>query len=161
MCEYCGCQEVAAIAQLTAEHDLVVELSAAVQRSLEAGALDAAAEWTRSLAAALGPHLAVEEEALFPAMSGEFADHVAGLVDEHRMFDAILAESALLTPVDPTWPARLLDAVDLLREHIIKEQDGLFPAALVILDPDDWERLDAVRARVGTALSVTLAGVRR
>jgi hypothetical protein len=34
----------------------------------------------------------------------------------------------------------------LLREHILKEQDGVFPAALISLGPDDWERIGQVRA---------------
>ena len=40
----------------------------------------------------------------------------------------------------------------VLREHIAKEQDGLFPAALTSLGSDDWAAVERVRARVGTAL---------
>ena len=43
------------------------------------------------------------------------------------------AEAADGTPDDPTWPARLLAVLELLREHILKEQDGVFPAALTVL----------------------------
>ena len=39
-------------------------------------------------------------------------------------------------------------ALFLLREHILKEQDGLFPAALAALDSDQWERIEAVRAQL-------------
>jgi hypothetical protein len=41
----------------------------------------------------------------------------------------------------------------LLREHIFKEQDGVFPAALATLGADDWEAAEAVRSRVGGSLS--------
>ncbi|GHF40746.1 hypothetical protein GCM10010359_49190 [Streptomyces morookaense] len=34
-------------------------------------------------------------------------------------------------------------------EHIIKEQDGLFPAAPASPGPEQWEAVDPVRARVG------------
>lgn len=44
----------------------------------------------------------------------------------------------------------------MLREHILKEQDGVFPAALVALDPDQWERIEAVRAQI-SLVSTTLA----
>jgi hypothetical protein len=36
-----------------------------------------------------------------------------------------------------------------LFDHILKEQDGVFPAALATLTPDDWERIGAVRRSVG------------
>src|SRR5690348_17613367 len=39
-------------------------------------------------------------------------------------------------------------AVGALFTHILREQDGLFPASLSVLRPQDWERLDAVRAEV-------------
>jgi hemerythrin-like domain-containing protein len=40
----------------------------------------------------------------------------------------------------------------LLREHILKEQDGVFPAALMSLSPEQWDDLDEIRTRVGSAL---------
>jgi len=50
-------------------------------------------------------------------------------------------------------PARLVEALALLREHIFKEQEGVFPAALASLETADWEAAEAVRSRVGTLLS--------
>ena len=40
-----------------------------------------------------------------------------------------------------------------LREHILREQDGVFPAALVSLDNDQWDALAAARARVASGAS--------
>ncbi len=57
------------------------------------------------------------------------------------------------TPADPAWPARLAEALALLREHIFKEQDGVFPEALATLGGADWEAAEAVRSRVGGSLS--------
>lgn len=150
MCEYCGCQALEAIAELTAEHDVVVNLSGEIRRALQAGRLGVAADRSRAVAAVLAPHTAVEEGALFPAMAEEYGEHVRGLVDEHRQIENALAESAESTPTDPAWPARLERALYLLRAHILKEQDGVFPAALAVLDPAQWDRLDTVRARVGS-----------
>jgi hemerythrin-like domain-containing protein len=157
MCGYCGCQEVTAIAELTAEHDAVVTLSGQVRRALAAGDLDIAAGLTRVIAAVMTPHTAVEEGALFPAMEIDFGDHVRSLLSEHRVVDAVLAESAERIPTDPSWPERLLRMLDLLREHIIKEEDGVFPAALTTLEPAQWDQLAAVRARVGTRLGPAAA----
>ena len=37
---------------------------------------------------------------------------------------------------------------ELTREHILAEQDGLFPAALATLRAEDWERIDTLRDTV-------------
>ncbi|MFG2692952.1 hypothetical protein [Kitasatospora sp. NPDC048407] len=40
-----------------------------------------------------------------------------------------------------------------MRNHILKEQDGILSAALAQLSAEDWETVEAVRApEVGTAL---------
>jgi hemerythrin-like domain-containing protein len=67
VCDYCGCQDLDAIAELTAEHDVVVTLSGQVRRALRDGDLDLAADGIRAVVAVLGLHTAVEEGALFPA----------------------------------------------------------------------------------------------
>ena len=149
MCEYCGCQALDAIADLTAEHDLVIELGRQVRAALRGGDLGHAAERVRAITAVLGPHTEVEEAGLFPAMAGEFPDHVEALRGEHRIVEDVLAEAAHGTPTDPAWPARVEQVLHLLREHILKEQDGVFPAALAVLGPDQWDAVDTVRARVG------------
>lgn len=158
VCDYCGCLALDAIAALTAEHDLVVNLAGDARRALRNGDLDLAADRARAVTAVLAPHTVVEERGLFPAMAGEYGDHVSGLLDEHRRVESVLAESVDVTPTDPGWPARLEDALSLLREHILKEQDGVFPAALALLDPVQWDSIDAVRARVGSGLPTKVAG---
>ena len=142
MCEYCGCQAVTAIGELTREHDLVVNLIGAVRAAHRAGDVGRMAELARQIAAVLGPHTAVEERGLFPALAADFPEQIAALEAEHRHVEAVLAEA----PGDPSWPRRLLDTLELLREHILKEQDGVFPAALATLGTADWEEVDAVRA---------------
>ena len=154
MCEYCGCLEVTAIAELTAEHDIVVSLSGDIHRALAAGDLAEAAAKARAIGVVLGPHTAVEEGALFPVMAAEFGEHVRGLIEEHRLVELVLAEAADGIPTSQDWPDRIERALEILREHIIREQDGLFPAAMAVLDPADWDRVDDMRTRVGTALPV-------
>lgn len=153
MCEYCGCQSVEAVAQLTAEHDAVVNMMGELRTAADQSDLVRVAGLARSIAAVLAPHTAVEEGALFPALRAEFPEHMAALEEEHRVIDAVLMEAADGLPADATWLPRLREAMVLLREHILKEQDGVFPAALISLDVEQWEQLDAVRARVGSALT--------
>ncbi|WP_431677205.1 hemerythrin domain-containing protein [Kitasatospora sp. KL5] len=152
MCEYCGCQALTAIRDLTNEHEAVVNLIGAVRAAHRDGDTPRAAAAARHIAALLRPHTEVEERGLFPALAGEFPDHIAVLEAEHRHIEAVLGEAADGTPADPTWPGRLLDTLGRLRAHILKEQDGVFPAALALLSTADWEAVEAVRTRVGTAL---------
>jgi hypothetical protein len=158
MCEYCGCQAVDAIAELTREHDEVVALIGRARTAHAAGDVAGLAELAALIAAVLGPHTAVEEQGLFPALADEFPDHVTGLVAEHRQIEGVLAEAAEGPPDDPQWPERFMAALHVLREHILAEQDGVFPAALARLDNADWEVLDAVRERVGTVVPSEPAG---
>jgi hemerythrin-like domain-containing protein len=148
MCEYCGCQDVEAIAELTREHDAVVNLIGDVRTAHARGDVPAIAATAQRIAAVLGPHTEVEEHGLFPLLTGDFPDQVAALADEHRRMENVLAGS----PGDPSWPQELLAALEMLREHILKEQDGVFPAALTTLTGDDWDAVDAARRRAGSAI---------
>jgi hemerythrin-like domain-containing protein len=153
MCEYCGCQQIATIAELTREHDAVVNLVGQIHRALQGQRHEAVATSCRQILTILAPHTVVEEEGLFPEMTGEFPDHIEVLRSEHREVEKVLGEAAEGFPDDPTWPDRLVGVLVLLREHILKEQDGVFPAALVALDPDQWERIEAVRAKLPKSLA--------
>ncbi len=152
MCDYCGCQDVGAIRLLTQEHDHMATLVSHVRAAHERGDLLAMAELARQITATLGPHTTVEEEGLFPALAGEFPEQVARRCAEHRNAERALGEAADTVPTDPTWPARLVDALWRLREHILDEQDDVFPTALSRLDPSDWDAVDAIRDRVGCVL---------
>ncbi|MFE1311899.1 hemerythrin domain-containing protein [Streptomyces sp. NPDC058755] len=152
MCEYCGCQALESIDQLTMEHETVVNLISQVRDAHRDGKIAYMAELAREITAVLGPHTQVEEHGLFPAMAADFPEKIAALEDEHRRIEAVLGEADGPFLTDPDWPGRLIEALDLLRDHILKEQDGVFPAALALLDTEQWEAIDAVRARVGTRM---------
>lgn len=101
----------------------------------------------------LAQHLLVAaDDGLFPALAPEFPDQIAVLEAEHRRIEAVLAEAAAGPPEDPAWPGRLAETLAELREHIFKEQDGVFPAALASLRNEDWEAVEAARARAGSLL---------
>jgi hypothetical protein len=147
MCEYCGCQQIATIAGLYREHDDVAAQVGLVRSALADERMDEVATGCRQILAILDPHTVVEEEGLFPEMADEFPDHIEALRSDHREIEKVLGEAADGPPPDPTWPDRLLKALHLLGQHILKEQDGVFPAALIALDPEQWERIEAVRAQ--------------
>ncbi|GAA2646369.1 hemerythrin domain-containing protein [Streptomyces virginiae] len=153
MCEYCGCQSIKAIAELTAEHDSVVDLISVVRAAHHGADAAEMARVARLITAILLPHTQVEEHGLFPAMSDEFPEQIAALEDEHRRIEKVLGEAADGVPADPGWPSRLMEALALLREHILKEQDGVFPATLAILAPEQWDMVDAARTRITDAAS--------
>ncbi|MDT0393532.1 MULTISPECIES: hemerythrin domain-containing protein [Streptomyces] len=153
MCEYCGCQSLASIDELTREHDEVVRLISHLRPARRNGDIARMAELARRITTVLVPHTRVEEHGLFPAMAADFPDQIAALEAEHRQVESVLAEAADgVTPADPAWPDRLLEAMAMLRDHILKEQDGVFPAALATLGTEEWEAVDKVRAEAGTAL---------
>lgn len=154
MCEYCGCQSVRSVDELTKEHDLVVALISRVRTAHRNGDVREMAAVARRIVEVLGPHTEVEEAGLFPALAEEFPAQITALQAEHRQIAAVLEEAAAGAdgPGGSAWPDRLLPALEQLREHILKEQDGVFPAALAILTGQQWEEVEAVRSRVGTRL---------
>ena len=148
MCEYCGCQQIATIAELYSEHDAVVVHVSLIHSALAGERLEEVASNCQQILAILAPHMVVEEDGLFAEMTDEFPDHIQVLRSEHREIEEVLGEAAEGFPDEPTWPDRLVAVLHLLREHILKEQDGVFPAALIALDADQWERIEAVRAQL-------------
>ncbi|MDH6521412.1 hemerythrin-like domain-containing protein [Streptomyces sp. SAI-135] len=150
MCEYCGCQALETIDELTMEHERVVALISRVREAHRDRAVTRMAELAREITAVLGPHTRVEEQGLFPALAVEFPEKIAALKDEHRRIEAVLAEADGPFLADASWPERLVETLGLLREHILKEQDGVFPAALATLDSEQWEAVEAARVRVTT-----------
>ena len=78
MCQYCGCQQIEVVDELTREHDAVVALIAEVREQLAAGR-PAAAATARRMSMVLGPHTKVEEHGLFPELVAEFPHHVEAL----------------------------------------------------------------------------------
>jgi hemerythrin-like domain-containing protein len=151
MCEYCGCQAVTVIAELTREHDRALDAVRAAEQGAIAGDLGAAQVALRDLQRVLGPHTAVEEVGLFPAMAREFPEQVHALELEHRSFEEVCAQVQSSQPPE-LWSAEVIETMATLRTHILKEQDGVFPAALSVLTAVDWQAVEDARTRAGVAL---------
>jgi hemerythrin-like domain-containing protein len=98
------------------------------------------------LCGAVRDHNEAEERALFPLLAEQAP--VDPFLDEHQVLWGL--ESDLARAIDRKQPeetARLaLEIVDLLRAHIQRENDVLFPMARAFLGP---EGLAAVARRLG------------
>jgi hemerythrin-like domain-containing protein len=152
MCRTCGCLANTLIDELTREHDAIVGLIRAVGGQLVAGDIREVAASCRAISALLAPHIIVEEEGLFPELFRHFPERLESLTLEHRRVERVLDEAADGVPADLLWPERLREGLGLLRGHLLKEQDGIFPAAIISLDIDQWETVGRVRQRVGSPL---------
>jgi hemerythrin-like domain-containing protein len=151
VCNYCGCRALAAIAELTDEHEQILRLSADIRRAVGGSEYVVAAALLGTLNTVLELHDAVEELALYPAMARdpELAEKVGTLFDEHDELDRVVRAVLAASGTDPStadW-AGLLTALEMLAEHIDHEEHGVFPAAAVSLDPADWELAADVRAQ--------------
>ena len=139
MCSYCGCQSISTIGRLMAEHVEVINATGDLRRACEAA--DGASVGRRAgrVAGLLHPHTVMEEVGLFAVMSEqeEYADHIHRLCGEHTLLDELLAAVAAgdLAGISAFEHA--------LREHIDKEDNGLFPAAAIALSGADWDRVEA------------------
>ena len=147
MCSYCGCDSITVIGRFMEEHVEIINASGALRRAVAGdGDVAVAAE---QLGALLHPHTATEEAGLFTVMKGldEYHDHIETLCAEHRTLDDLL--DAIVA-----GDHSLMDDFDVaLREHIHKEDNGLFPAAALGLDGDQWTQIDTLAADLHTKLA--------
>lgn len=140
MCSYCGCESVEVIGRFMAEHVEIINANGVLRRAVER----ADAEEVRSAAARLGalltPHTRAEEVGLFSVMARdeEFAEHVARLCGEHTSLDA-----QLLDIIAGRWET-MPGFERALRDHIDREENGLFPAAAIAFAGPEWTEVDGL-----------------
>jgi iron-sulfur cluster repair protein YtfE (RIC family) len=118
---------------LSHDHHHALVLCLRIHRGLEKQGGDEA--WLRSMtedtlrffASDLTPHFKIEEEVLFPAMQrlAEAAELIGALLSEHRALEGcieLLRQTQVAGLED-----RLRQFADLLKLHIRKEENQLFP----------------------------------
>lgn len=139
MCDHCGCQEFPLIAAFTQQHRTIEEASGRLRRAIGRGDHEAARGLLPALIGLLLPHVEVEEQSLFAELRFDetIRDTVEELCAEHAQL-----ESALRPPLapEPDWTP-VLAALDQLSLHIHKEEYGVFPAAVVLLPIQVWDRI--------------------
>ena len=127
------------IGSLSAEHEQIINATGALRRTAIGGDLSAVRAAGVALGALLQAHTWIEEQALFAQLRTvhEFRDPIEQLCAEHQVLHRLLAD---VVEGDLPAVARL---ESILRRHIDKEENGLFPAAVVELDGPSWERVVA------------------
>lgn len=151
MCDYCGCRSQPEIAALSADHERLLSMTAALRRSLEAGeritrrCLD-------ELAAVLVPHAEREEIGIFAALRDVGVDesYVARFEGDHVRIDGLLAAAR-------SEPSAVVTLIELIEKHIFREETDMYPAARQLLDPARWDAVDLSVFRGGPR-SLTFAG---
>jgi hemerythrin-like domain-containing protein len=138
MCDYCGCRSEPEIAALSADHERMLALTAGLRRALAADV--PANELVDELAGMLGPHARREERGVFAALVAEGidAEYVMRFEHEHDTLEELLAGADRRQQV--------LRIVDLLEDHILREESDLFPAAHQLLGSDAWATIAAAVA---------------
>ena len=139
MCSYCGCTSISVIGRFTEEHESIVNAVGALRRVAMSGDVEGTRRAAEALAALLDPHTLAEETSLFTELRTDpvFGAHVDLLCREH---DEIAAALARVVEGDLGGADGL---ATLLRSHIDKEENGLFPGAAIALDGPAWERVVA------------------
>ncbi|WP_139722333.1 hemerythrin domain-containing protein [Serinicoccus chungangensis] len=138
MCTYCGCESIEVIGRFMAEHTEIINAAGQLRRAVEGGDQGAVRGACDKVAALLHPHTNAEEAGLFSVMrrQDEFTEHIDSLCAEHTTLDEQLAA------VRAGDYGRFLEFHHLLRHHIDREDNGLFPASAIALDGPDWEEID-------------------
>ncbi len=139
MCSYCGCESVAVVGRFMAEHVEIVNACGDLRRACAAGGTDVARAADR-LRGLLRPHTHAEEVGMFAVLAEdvEFTEHVRSLCDEHVTLEDLLGQVASgRADVMPIFERAL-------RDHIDREENGLFPAAAIAFAGPEWERVDVL-----------------
>jgi len=134
MCDHCSCRQHRAIAELSTEHEQILEVAWALsEQQRETGRGDGPLR--DRLARMLSIHVEAEETALYPLLvdTGDLAPAARDdLEDEHRDLAQALTAG--------TFDRR---AYYELATHIEEEELELFPLAMFGFDDDDWAVLEA------------------
>ncbi|HHU08853.1 MAG TPA: hemerythrin domain-containing protein [Intrasporangiaceae bacterium] len=137
MCSYCGCENIEVIGRFMGEHVDLVNAAGVLRRAIGAADPAAVRAAATALAELLTPHTVAEEAGLFTVMARdeEFSDHIERLCSEHEDLDAALAGIA-----DGAWE-RYPAFERALRDHIDREDNGLFPAAAIAFAGPEWDEV--------------------
>ena len=139
MCDYCGCRLLPPIAELSDEHDRLLDLAYSLRRLAENGdhaqlleLLDG--EFTSLLAT----HTDKEERGVFHQLRslGAADDRLDQLIGEHRDLEQQLDR---LRRREDGWVEQVRVLAADLSGHIVDEEVDLFPFAMYELDDGQWD----------------------
>ncbi|GIH81267.1 hemerythrin domain-containing protein [Planobispora longispora] len=147
MCNYCGCRDFPLIGRLSEEHWQIEETAGALRRAINDDRCGEATSLLDELLARLLPHTATEENGLFAELraEGSLTEAVDRLCAEH---DEIHGVFGAIDRTAPDWTA-VLEALTKLHRHIDSEEHGLFPASVIMLSIEAWDRITPQQPAVG------------
>jgi len=139
MCSYCGCRNIPLIGRLSQQHEDIANCTYPLRTAMLAGDAEAAASSAKRLGELMHPHTKLEEHGLFAEMRQDemFTEHIDSLCAEHETIDSAV-DAVVAGDL-----SRIQPLLTLLYNHIDREENGLFPAALAFLDNEQWDRLQA------------------
>ena len=140
MCGYCGCESIDVVGRFMREHVDVINATGVLRRAAETSDEALVGEAVAVLHDLLDPHTEAEEAGLFAVLAedAEFTEHVRGLCAEHGSLTGLLNEVA-------AGAHELVPTLErVLRAHIDREENGLFPAAAIAFAGLEWERVAAL-----------------
>jgi hypothetical protein len=139
MCDYCDCRSHPAIGSLSADHEVLLGLLGDLRRATAVPDRTAAAVCIEGLRHRLGDHAAREERGVFTELRRAGVD--GAYVDWFERDHVRIHE--LLDAGDREGDDEL---IELLADHILREESDLFPVAHQVLAPHQWDAVDAVHA---------------
>ncbi len=147
MCDYCDCRSHPQIAALSDDHERLLALLSELAAAVDGDHQDTAAELVIELAELLEPHATREERGVFTQLRSIILDdaYVAMFEQDHDAVHRLLRECA-----GDDWRRPANELVHVLREHILREETDLFPAAHQMLAPPQWTAVDAAVSLVST-----------
>ena len=139
MCDYCDCRSAKEIAELSADHEQLLELLGQLGRAVRADDESVVPVVLAEVAAILLPHAAREERGVFHQLrvadiDGAYLDRFED--DHHRVH-------ALLDADGSDWRGCAADLIELLEDHIFREETDLFPVARAVLPPSAWDAIES------------------
>jgi hemerythrin-like domain-containing protein len=139
MCDYCECRTHSQIASLSDDHEVLLELLGTLGASIAADDHERARELLADLHRRLDTHAAREERGVFTQLRRVVRDddYVAMFERDHQHLHELLDATH-----HTDWRRPAAEFVADLREHILREETDLFPAAHQMLEPRDWAAID-------------------
>jgi hemerythrin-like domain-containing protein len=137
MCDHCGCRSIPAIAELTFEHEEILERAWVVA---EAQGSDDAPSAVERLLEVLDRHVEKEEHGLYPLLT-ETGDLTPAARQAFEAEHAEIREALVAGGFDR-------QRYYALSAHAEAEENELFPVALFGFDDVDWEQMEAVHRSV-------------
>ncbi len=143
--------------RLGEDHQGVLQRLTQVENAIGRAASDLS-DFARFLESEVMQHFAVEEQALFPLLArhlGEEDGPLAVMNSEHATFRGLLGELRDGVRAGDGAAQRRAggEIVSLLRAHIAKEDNVLFPMAARVLSPEEQHEVEALARAMNSPAS--------